>query len=402
MVFYMQAIAARLDGPSDLPPPVLPPFKAEPAYVRVNVVWFGGLVLSLVAGLVGILGKQWLREYVSQRLAAPRDAVRLRQFRYAGLVRWRVSDIFAMLPLLLQAALVLFIIGLLDLLWAIVQNTVVAAVASALVGVSFVAVGISVLLPLFYPECPYKSPLALQIRSLSSLIQVVLTRGPFSPSIGRYTGSLTHGWYDADTSHLISKPEESIAGLEHSALTWAHHTILSDAFQDSLAPCIHELPPHLRVHFVHALLCQCAGLSQDDLVAKVREGPRGANTALHRGMLRAGHSANARLLGLLLDVLPDASRFQGKRATTLTQADLLITIHPLLNAFVWTGKQRYSTRDATTRRVYEVLLDILGYEGQAGENVEAVFGLLLSFDHLFWKHVTHAGKIHALLQSKFI
>jgi hypothetical protein len=64
-----------------------------------------------------------------------------------------------------------------------------------------------------------------------------------------------------------------------------------------------------------------------------------------------------------------------------------------MNAYVWTGKNQYSTRDVTTRRLYDVLLDVLGYEGQAGLTIEAAFGLLLSFDHLFWKHVTFGGKL---------
>jgi hypothetical protein len=390
MVFYMQTILTRLDAPSLATPlPTIPPFQPGAAPVRVNLVWFAGLVLSLIAGLVGILGKQWLREYTSHQLTAPRDAVHLRQFRYVGLVRWRVGDIIAMLPLLLQASLVLFIIGLLDLLWTVVGNTFVAAFSSAIVALSFIMIITSVILPLLFPECPFKSPLALQIRAAMLILKETVTRGPFSGSHSHYTGSLSHGWHDVDTTHLQAQDEAGLALLEHSALAWGHRTVLADTFQEALTPCVNDLPPHLRVDLVHTLLAHVARAPPDKLRAQLRVGPQGALTALHPGLLRAGHGAIARLLALVLDVLPDASYADA----ALTRADLLVAVHPLLNAFVWTGKQQYSTRDVATRRVYDVVIDVLGYEGQTAATLQAAFGLLMTFDQLFWKHVTYEGDI---------
>lgn len=390
MLTYMQAIIDRMDNPG-VAAPVNVETSILPAARRINLVWFSGLILSLIAGLVGILSKQWLREYLTQRLTAPRDAVRLRQFRYGGLLRWRVSDIIAMLPLLLQTSLVLFIIGLLDLLWSIIQDRLIAIFASAIVGISFVLIFTSVLLPLFFPACPYKSPLALQIRALVLLVKETLTRGFRSIKVSDYTQSLHHGWYDADASYVTQRPEYSLASLEHSALIWAYRAVVSDSFQDTLAPCVHELPSKMRVQFVQALLCQHAGLSPTDLMRHVRDGPQGANAALHRGLLRAGHNANARLLTLLLDVLPDAVPINHKPMTELTRSDLLNIIHPLLHAFVWTGKQQYSTRSTLIRRVYDSLLDLLGYQGQPSDVVTGIFGILLSFDNLFWKLITLEG-----------
>jgi hypothetical protein len=395
MLLYMQAIVDRMDNPttnfSSTSSPIVPAFKAPPEAIRINLVWFAGLVLTLTSALVGILGKQWLREYLSQRHAAPRDAVRLRQFRYAGLVHWRVADIIAMLPLLLQAALIFFIVGLLDLMWSIADNTLVAAFSTSIVGIGSVLVITSVLLPLFFPDCPFKSPLALQIRQLYYLISDLLHRGPFKFALKTHTRPLHHGWYDTDVTYLLTRPEAATSAIEHSALTWAHQAIVSDKFQVALAPCVYELPPALRVQFVHATLAQHAGLPAPELARRLREGPQEAHAALHRGLLRAGHKSTARLLGLLLDVLPDAvPRDQDKRSKTLGlgRLELLHVIHPLLNAFVWTGKQQYSTRDAVTRRVYEALLSLLGYQGQSRETMGAVFGLLLTFSHLFWKFIT--------------
>jgi hypothetical protein len=36
---------------------------------------------------------------------------------------------------------------------------------------------------------------------------------------------------------------------------------------------------------------------------------------------------------------------------------------------------------------------VLGYEGQTAATLQAAFGLLMTFDQLFWKHVTYEGDI---------
>lgn len=44
-------------------PPQPGPALPESVVVRINVYWFLSLVLSLSAALIGIVCKQWLREY---------------------------------------------------------------------------------------------------------------------------------------------------------------------------------------------------------------------------------------------------------------------------------------------------------------------------------------------------
>lgn len=152
-----------------------PEFVATGSAVRINICWFTSLTLALTSVLVGILCKQWLREYQRYESLSPKEALPVRQMRYQGLKSWHVDAVVASLPLLLQSALVLFFVGLLDLLWSL--QRLVAAVVTTLVGVSFLFLLVTSLLPtlqdLLYPsedsrkhhsQCPYKSPQSLTIR----------------------------------------------------------------------------------------------------------------------------------------------------------------------------------------------------------------------------------------------
>ncbi|KAF9063427.1 hypothetical protein BDP27DRAFT_238751 [Rhodocollybia butyracea] len=142
-----------------------------PASVRINAFWFLSLTISLATVLLGILCKQWLREYQKDASVSHHLALELRQMRLESLQRWGVPGILNVLPLLLQLALVLFFAGLLDLLWSL--HPVVAGLISAVIGLTMFIVVMTSILPACYIvmvgqrqrsldteifPCPYKSP----------------------------------------------------------------------------------------------------------------------------------------------------------------------------------------------------------------------------------------------------
>jgi WD40 repeat protein len=140
----------------------LPPIKFHPSRVTkaVNVLWFSSLILSLFATLFGIFVKQWLHTYSNwSDIADPREAVLVHEFYRHGRERWHVSSILATLPLLLQLALLFFVTGLVIYLWTL--DTVVASCLSVLVVAGVITALIAIVLPVYYPSCPYKSPLGL-------------------------------------------------------------------------------------------------------------------------------------------------------------------------------------------------------------------------------------------------
>ncbi|KAI0675898.1 hypothetical protein C8Q78DRAFT_964498 [Trametes maxima] len=136
-------------------------FRPDARSVRINILWFSSLVVSLVSASIGILTKQWLREYTRSAASSPRENARIRQLRHEGFTAWKIPLTIALLPVLLQIALALFFTGLLDLLWSL--NTSVAGVITVIVTLSLSFLVITTVMPTFRGDCPYKSPQALGV-----------------------------------------------------------------------------------------------------------------------------------------------------------------------------------------------------------------------------------------------
>ncbi|KAI0689393.1 hypothetical protein BC835DRAFT_1232096, partial [Cytidiella melzeri] len=138
-----------------------PPFTPTINAVRVNVLWFASLVLSLISASFGILVKQWLREYLAGEYTSPQARLRVRHFRNPGLSDWKVFEIAGILPLLLQLSLALFLVGL-CFFTAEVHNSVGHTTLPLVAGWAFLLIAASVA-PVLSPRCPYKTTLLKSI-----------------------------------------------------------------------------------------------------------------------------------------------------------------------------------------------------------------------------------------------
>ena len=132
------------------------PLPAPQYAVWLNALWFASLICSLSAASVGIMVKQWLNEFNSGLSGKSRQIARLRQLRLNSLERWRVKEIVAILPVLLQVASALFFAGLLVLLWQL--NRTVAITATSLIGALIVFSLSTIIVPSFANHCAYLSP----------------------------------------------------------------------------------------------------------------------------------------------------------------------------------------------------------------------------------------------------
>lgn len=137
----------------------------------INALFFLSLVHSLAAAFFGILAKQWLREYMqwNSPLGEPRENVLVRQARFEAWESWNVAATISSVPALLELAMVLFLIGVVILLWTI--DDVVAIVLTVAIA-AFLSLAVTcTILPVFMKHCPYKSPLAwacvATVRSIS-------------------------------------------------------------------------------------------------------------------------------------------------------------------------------------------------------------------------------------------
>ncbi|KAI0781713.1 hypothetical protein BC629DRAFT_581710 [Irpex lacteus] len=166
MMYTLERIASQTAGYNfadgklmamNILPTISAPFQPSTIDIRVNILWFSSLLLSLITASFGMLVKQWLREFLAVEVPSPQARLRLRHLREPQVKGWKVYEIAATLPLLLQFALALFFAGLCFFTGSIHSSvkytTLPLVVAWALF---FFAV---TLLPLFFPLCPYKTTL---------------------------------------------------------------------------------------------------------------------------------------------------------------------------------------------------------------------------------------------------
>lgn len=135
---------------------IRPSLKAPTSTIWINTLWLISLVLSLITASLGMLVQQWLREYMIMGFVDPQECARIRRFRYEGLVAWKVLEIAALLPLLLQLSLILFFIGLCEFIRE--SNQVVGWCITGLIGLWLFLYSLTVTAPIFSANCPFKTP----------------------------------------------------------------------------------------------------------------------------------------------------------------------------------------------------------------------------------------------------
>ncbi|KAI0665499.1 hypothetical protein C8Q78DRAFT_947465, partial [Trametes maxima] len=124
----------------------------------INALWFAGLISSLAASSICILVRQWLNQCTTGLASVSPEIARVRQFRQDNLRKWKVAEIMMLIPILLQGAVVLFLIGLVLFLKQL--NRTVMTVASVLVASLLFFLVVTTILPTFRDDCSYQSPQA--------------------------------------------------------------------------------------------------------------------------------------------------------------------------------------------------------------------------------------------------
>ena len=179
VILALERISAQLSSFSVNPPSVNSthpafvyhnpsPLSAPQYAVWLNTLWFASLIFSLSAASIGIMVKQWLNEYSSGLSGKSRQIARLRQLRMNSLRQWRVKEIVAVLPVLLQIASALFFSGLLVLLWQL--NRIVAITATGLISALIVFSLSTIILPSVTEHCSYLSPPSLAFYEVTRLL----------------------------------------------------------------------------------------------------------------------------------------------------------------------------------------------------------------------------------------
>lgn len=184
----------------------IPEFTPTSNAIRVNVLWFASLTLSLVSASFSILVKQWLQEYLAGEYASPQARIRIRHFRYPALDDWKVFEIAGILPLLLQTSLALFLVGL-CFFTADVHHTLGHTTLPLVAAWGFLILAVS-LAPALSPRCPYKTAFLKSTikRVRNYLAKAVLLCAKRTAVHATPAAKLPNKWHD-----LLRWDEEEVA-----------------------------------------------------------------------------------------------------------------------------------------------------------------------------------------------
>ena len=153
---------------SSLGPYVAPDFSPPEHIVVVNALFYASLGVILLAAFIAMLIKSWVREFdrALREISLPEQRAKTREFRYLGMERWRLPEMVAILPHLVQISILLFSIGLIVFLFYTSKPSF--GVATAIFGIGILYYVMTMSISVFVTSSPFRSPLS---RGLAELYQ---------------------------------------------------------------------------------------------------------------------------------------------------------------------------------------------------------------------------------------
>ncbi|KAI0318751.1 hypothetical protein OF83DRAFT_1170800 [Amylostereum chailletii] len=153
--------------------PINAPFVPPSSSVRVNVLWFTSLILSLTCALAATLIQQWVRVYMraDTHTSVLHRRGHLRAFVFEGLQRFKVAAALEAIPAIMHLSLFLFFAGLVEFMKPI--NRFVANVLLGVVCMCGASYAVLTILPIIYIDCPFQSPFTKTVWRMIHLVQLM-------------------------------------------------------------------------------------------------------------------------------------------------------------------------------------------------------------------------------------
>ena len=147
-------------------------FTVSPSIATVNVLFFLSLALVLIDAFLAMLVKSWLQEFDHgwRKYTVANLRAREREQRLQGLERWKLAELVALLPILIQVSLLFFCAGLLVLLFPIHLISAIFSSLALLAGLTFYA--FTTYVSIFDSYAPFSSPVS---RGLVIIINALQT-----------------------------------------------------------------------------------------------------------------------------------------------------------------------------------------------------------------------------------
>ncbi|KAH9986149.1 hypothetical protein BJV77DRAFT_951326, partial [Russula vinacea] len=233
------------------PTPSDPPkFSAPKSAVLVNSLWFLSLLMSFTGALLAVFIQQWAQSYLQAtgERHSPKDRARIRAFHARGLENLHFNRITRTVPILIHVSLFLFFSGL-PVFLSNINRTVFNVVVTWL-GLCVAGYACITLMPIFYQNSPYYSPLSsftwwCVINTLSSIHRLLKNFMPQNSSVFRWYHRSHFRW---PSLRAMQEAAENVAlhmpqDIDYSALSWMFQTLVVDEefeqFFDAL-PSLHD------------------------------------------------------------------------------------------------------------------------------------------------------------------
>jgi Family of unknown function (DUF6535) len=242
-------------------------FKASATAIRINILMFLSLFLSLTCALMSTLIQQWAREYLqySQLNAPPQKRARVRAYLFHGLTKFQMQRIVESIPVLLHISVFFFFFAVSDYLRTVHSIVGLAARCSVIMLLS--AYLVLSILPLVLSSSPYQTALTTPLRPCVVVLRFVLFGLPVlvlkgSPISFRPT-PLQHN----RSRDLLTVTERRAASLDHLALQW----LLKDVDEDRMDKVVAGLPALIRSPFITDPTATMDSLVTDGILERVGE-----------------------------------------------------------------------------------------------------------------------------------
>jgi hypothetical protein len=134
--------------------------------VRIQMIAYASLSMSLLAAFAAVLGKQWIGYYKSNRYGrgSQEERGKHRQDMFDGLATWYFNTVVQSFPVLLQISLLLFEIALGAHMWY--QQPSIAWVIIAITVSGFLFYSLTAMACSISPSCPFQTPMSALLRML--------------------------------------------------------------------------------------------------------------------------------------------------------------------------------------------------------------------------------------------
>ena len=206
-------------------------FQPPASVVCVNILWLISLYMSLASALCATLMQQWAQRYtqMADRPYDPPKCARIRAFFADGAEKYWLAAAFGTLPSLLHSAAFLFSAGMVVFLINI--NHLAAYLSLIMVVTGDLIYIILTIMPLFYPNWPYQTPLTLLcwiVMEATPLLVLWLRRQTVAvrTAIRERRTKIRQGFYQALELKAIELTSQADADI--SALRWTLNALYED------------------------------------------------------------------------------------------------------------------------------------------------------------------------------